>query len=106
MQITEPVFVLILVWLVINLGAFVAMMLDKSRSRQMHLRHEVAGQPGLERLSEGLLFFMAAAFGAVGVYAGMFAFRHKTRKWYFIIGMPLLIVENVATLYCCSLIFT
>jgi len=41
---------------------------------------------------------MAAVFGSVGVYAGMFAFRHKTRKWHFLIGIPLLMIENAATL--------
>jgi len=52
-----------------------------------------------ERIPEGLLFFMATIFGSVGVYAGMFVFRHKTRKWYFVIGIPLLFMQNFATLY-------
>ena len=42
---------------------------------------------------------MAAMFGSIGVYAGMFAFRHKTRKWYFVIGIPALILEQAALLY-------
>jgi uncharacterized membrane protein YsdA (DUF1294 family) len=46
-----------------------------------------------------MLFFLAAAFGSVGVYAGMFAFRHKTRKWYFAVGIPLLMLQNLAFLY-------
>jgi uncharacterized membrane protein YsdA (DUF1294 family) len=54
---------------------------------------------GTDRTPEGLLFLMAAAFGAIGVYAGMFAFRHKTKKWYFLLGVPLLILENLATGY-------
>jgi len=29
----------------------------------------------------------------------MVLIRHKSRKWYFIIGIPALIVENLATLY-------
>lgn len=74
---------------VVNLTAFIIMLSDKGRSRE----------GGAERISEGLLFFLAAAFGSFGVYAGMFAFRHKTRKWYFLIGIPLLMLENVATLY-------
>jgi uncharacterized membrane protein YsdA (DUF1294 family) len=76
-------------FLFMNLTAFFVMLLDKVRSRKN----------GAERISEGLLFFMAAAFGSVGVYAGMFAFRHKTRKWYFILGIPLLMVQNAALLY-------
>jgi uncharacterized membrane protein YsdA (DUF1294 family) len=46
-----------------------------------------------------MLFFMATAFGSLGVYVGMFTFRHKTQKWYFIIGIPLLIMQNSAFLY-------
>jgi uncharacterized membrane protein YsdA (DUF1294 family) len=75
-------------FITVNAVAFLAILLDKSRSRKA----------GAERISEGMLFFMAAAFGSIGVYAGMFAFRHKTRKWHFIIGIPLLIVENIATI--------
>ena len=55
--------------------------------------------PGVERISEGRLFFMAAAFGSLGVYAGMLAFRHKTQKWYFLVGIPLLILQNIAAAY-------
>jgi uncharacterized membrane protein YsdA (DUF1294 family) len=46
-----------------------------------------------------MLFFMATAFGSLGVYAGMFVFRHKIRKWYFIIGIPMVIIQNSAFLY-------
>jgi uncharacterized membrane protein YsdA (DUF1294 family) len=76
-------------YIVINAGSFVLMLMDKDRSRR----------DGAERIPEGMLFFLAAAFGSPGVYAGMFAFRHKTRKWYFIIGIPLLMVQNLAFLY-------
>lgn len=80
---------LIIFFLLLNLAAFMVMLSDKIR----------AGKEGAERVSEGLMFFMAAFFGSLGVYAGMFAFRHKTRKWYFLIGIPLLLIENCATLY-------
>lgn len=76
-------------FLTINLIAFLIMLLDKNKSKKA----------GVERISEGLLFFMATAFGSLGVYAGMFAFHHKTRKWYFVVGIPMLIVQNVALLY-------
>ena len=65
------------------------MLIDKVRS----------AKPGQERISEGMMFFLAAAFGSFGIYAGMFAFRHKTRKWYFLIGIPLLMAENLASAY-------
>ncbi|MCX6779278.1 MAG: DUF1294 domain-containing protein [Candidatus Magasanikbacteria bacterium] len=81
--------ILILIYLVINFVAFLIMMADKIKSQNV----------GAERISEGALFFLAAAFGAVGVYLGMFTFRHKTKKWHFLIGIPLLIVQNAALLY-------
>ncbi len=80
-------------FLAINLLAFLIMLSDKVKSRERHNK----------RISEGVLFFMATAFGSLGVYAGMFAFRHKTRKWYFLIGIPMLIVQNVIFLYFVSL---
>jgi len=73
----------------INVAAFLVMLWDKSRSRK----------DGAERVSEVSLFLWAAAFGSVGVYAGMLFLRHKTRKWQFIVGIPLLAVQNVAFLY-------
>jgi uncharacterized membrane protein YsdA (DUF1294 family) len=42
---------------------------------------------------------MATMFGSIGVYLGMFAFRHKTHKWYFMIGIPMLVIQNLALLY-------
>ena len=73
----------------INLTAFLIMMVDKIRSR----KH------GAERISEGKMFFIATIFGSVGVYLGMFAFHHKNHKWHFVLGIPLLMIQNVACLY-------
>lgn len=77
------------IFLAINLLAFFVMFLDKMKSKKS----------GAERISEGMLFFMASVFGSVGVYGGMFAFRHKTQKWYFLLGIPVLIVQNLVFLY-------
>jgi uncharacterized membrane protein YsdA (DUF1294 family) len=76
-------------FLIINLSAFLIMLFDKIESRKI----------GASRISEGLLFFLAVAFGGVGVYLGMFIFHHKISKWYFIAGIPLAIVQNIAFLY-------
>lgn len=62
-------------------------------------KHKAASGRSSERTPEGFIFFMAAMFGSIGVYAGMQLFRHKTRTWYFQLGIPLLIVQNLATLY-------
>lgn len=71
-----------------NLVAFFIMWLDKCRAKRNR-----------ERISEGILFFLAVMFGSLGVYLGMFVFRHKTRKWYFVLGIPMLLIENSAVLY-------
>ena len=76
-------------FLLMNLLAVLIMYIDKLKSRK----------EGAERVSEGLLFFLATLFGSVGVFFGMFTFRHKTRKWYFLLGIPLLFLENMALLY-------
>ncbi len=81
--------VIIAFFVLINILALFAVFLDKERSKK----------EGLGRVSEGLLFFLAAFFGSLGVFCGMFAFRHKTRKWYFLIGIPFLLLQNLCTLY-------
>lgn len=64
------------------------------RDKRLSLCHDNS-----KRIPEGILFFMATIFGSIGIYVGMFCFRHKTRKWYFLIGIPLLIIQNLATVY-------
>lgn len=80
---------IIIVLVAINLIAFLIMLVDKIKSVNSNT----------QRISEGMMFFLATAFGSLGVYLGMFIFRHKTQKWYFLIGIPLLIVQNAAMAY-------
>jgi uncharacterized membrane protein YsdA (DUF1294 family) len=81
--------ILLILFALINGVAFVIMMWDKAQSMQK----------GGERISEAMMFFLATMFGSFGIYAGMMFIRHKTRKWYFILGIPALMVQNLATLY-------
>lgn len=85
---------LIAVLLLMNLLTFFIMFIDKRRAEKR----------GAERISEGTLFFLATCFGSLGVYLGMFAFRHKNRQWHFILGIPLLFLENVCALYALYLV--
>jgi len=90
MEFRNNVFLLILILLlVLNVFSFFTMFLDKNKSKNNSEK----------RIPEGLLFFMAAVFGSLGVYAGMFAFRHKTKKWYFLVGIPIIFIENISFLY-------
>jgi len=81
--------IIVLFFSAMNLLAFFLMLWDKNESRIKNA----------ERISEGMLFFMAVAFGSLGVWAGMHIFRHKTRKWYFVVGIPLVLIQNIAFLY-------
>ena len=74
----------------INIFTFLVMANDK---------HKSMASANPDRIPEGILFFLATAFGAIGIYAAMILMRHKTRKWYFQVGIPALILQNVATGY-------
>lgn len=87
MEITNQALIIIIVIAAINLIAFLLMFLDKLKAANL----------GSSRISEGMLFFLATVFGSLGVYIGMFIFHHKTKKWYFLIGIPLLFIQNLAT---------
>lgn len=78
-------FSLIILWLiVINLVAFLSMGNDKRKARR-----------GAWRTPESVLFLQAAIGGSVGSILGMFVFHHKTRKWKFRIGMPLILLIQI-----------
>lgn len=50
------------------------------------------------RISEKTLMLSALLMGAVGAYIGMYTFRHKTKHKKFTIGVPLLIILNIAVI--------
>lgn len=52
----------------------------------------------LWRISERTLFLCSILGGSIGTWAGMYLFRHKTRHWYFVIGMPLILFLQIALL--------
>ena len=49
-----------------------------------------------QRVSEKTLLLTAAFMGGIGALLGMRTFRHKTKHKKFTIGVPLLLVLNVA----------
>lgn len=69
----------------INLAAFALMGVDKSRAR----RHAW-------RIPEKTLFLSAAFGGSLGAILGMQVFHHKTKHWYFVVGMPLIFALQLA----------
>ena len=70
--------------LLINLVALVVYGVDKHRAKK-----------GKWRISEKTLFLVALIGGSVGAIAGMYLFRHKTKHWYFRIGLPVILVAQL-----------
>ena len=48
------------------------------------------------RIPEATLFTFALFGGSLGTTLAMFLFRHKTRHWYFLYGMPIILLLQVA----------
>ena len=51
---------------------------------------------GAWRIPEKTLFLVSILGGSIGTCAGMYLFRHKTKHWYFVVGMPLILVLQIA----------
>lgn len=82
-----PLWLALLIYLLlINLIAFLMMGADKRHSRR----------EGARRIPEKRLFLAAALGGSLGAVLGMRAFRHKTRHWYFVWGMPAILLAQLA----------
>ena len=82
-----------MVWLslyiiVMSFITFIIFGVDKKRAR----RHEW-------RISEKVLFALAIIGGSIGAIIGMIAFHHKTKKWYFRIGMPVILAVQIAAVW-------
>ena len=75
---------IILYFLVINIITFLAMWIDKRRA-----------QKNKWRISETALFIMAILGGSIGGIAGMYTFRHKTKKKRFKIGFPIILILEI-----------
>ena len=90
---TDIVFVVIgsFWWIVVaylilmNLIAFAMMGIDKRRAKR----------EGMRRIAEKTLFLSAIFGGSIGAIAGMYTFRHKTRHWYFVWGMPVILIAQI-----------
>ena len=76
----------LLVWLaVINLLTFIVYGADKRRARK-----------GKWRVPEKTLFLLPLLGGSVGALLGMRVFYHKTKHWYFVWGIPAILLAQIA----------
>lgn len=69
---------------IMNILGILAMGIDKQKAR-MHRW----------RIPEKILFLVSLLGGSAGTWAGMYLFRHKTKHWYFVVGMPLILICQV-----------
>ena len=72
---------------VINIIGFASMGIDKRKA----IRNAY-------RIPEATLFAIALVGGSLGSTLGMHVFRHKTKHWYFLIGMPIILVLQLLLL--------
>lgn len=76
----------LLVWLaVINLLTFIVYGADKRRARR-----------GKWRVPEKTLFLLPLLGGSIGALLGMRVFHHKTKHWYFVWGIPTILLAQIA----------
>ena len=81
----KPETILLYYLIFINLLAFLLMGLDKTKAR----RHRW-------RIPEKTLFLSAIIGGSIGAILGMQIFRHKTKHASFRIGMPCILLVQLA----------
>ena len=65
---------------VINLVTLVIFITDKAAASN--------GNDPRKRMPEACLLGLCLAGGSIGGLIGMYTARHKTKKWYFVYGLP------------------
>ena len=71
--------------LIINAIAFALMLIDRSKARK-----------NLRRIPEATLMAAALLGGSIGALIGMYTVRHKTRHIKFTVGIPLILLAQIA----------
>ncbi|MFZ5988876.1 MAG: DUF1294 domain-containing protein [Bacillota bacterium] len=85
----QPLYLVIIsVFFIVNIVGFIICGVDKYKARR-----------GLWRIPEKAFFWIAAIGGAPGTYSGLLFFRHKTKHWYFMLGIPLIFIIQIIILF-------
>ena len=69
----------------VNVVTFTVYGIDKRKARR-----------GAWRIPEKTLFLLPLLGGSVGALLGMKVFRHKTKHWYFVWGIPIILLAQTA----------
>lgn len=80
---------IIIYLIIINIIGFLIMYIDKQKAKK-----------GKWRIPEKTIFIITVLGGWIGTISGMYAFRHKTQKLHFTIGLPTItILEIIGVIY-------
>lgn len=74
--------------LIINLYGIYLMYIDKRKSKR-----------GLWRVPESTLFLISSLLGSIGIWSGMYLFRHKTKHKKFTIGIPAILFFQIYIIF-------
>ena len=77
--------ILLLYLVIVNAAAFLLMLVDKVKAKR-----------NAWRIPEATLMGAAAIGGSIGALAGMYCFRHKTRHLKFVLGIPAILIAQIA----------
>ncbi|GFI23516.1 hypothetical protein IMSAGC011_02305 [Lachnospiraceae bacterium] len=78
-------YIVVLYFIIINIIGFVIMGIDKRKAIKKRWR-----------IRESTLFLIAFVGGSIGAILGMRIFHHKTKHWYFVYGIPLILLIQIA----------
>lgn len=76
--------ILFLYLVLINFYGIISMYMDKSHSIKKQWR-----------TPEAKLFLIAILFGSLGIWIGMYLFRHKTKHLKFVIFIPIILIVQI-----------
>ena len=80
----DVITLLLIYFAAMNLIGFALMGIDKYKAKKRAFR-----------IPEATLFIVAIIGGSIGSILGMYAFRHKTRHFIFVYGMPLILILQI-----------
>lgn len=84
----DVITILLIYFIAVNIIGVCLMGLDKYKAK----KH-------VWRIPESTLFIVAIIGGSIGCIIGMYAFRHKTRHWTFVYGMPAILLIQIILLF-------
>ena len=79
---------ILLYLLIVNAVSFLLMLADKQKAKKK-----------LWWIPESTLLLSAAIGGSIGSLAGMYTFRHKTKHLKFTLGVPVILVLQMAAVF-------